>query len=74
MARQGQAVIAETKECLWAELDHAMQQPGDFHTVPRPSGSSEAALRLGRAVQEMQSRPARIVSMKRLGQLLVSCA
>jgi UDP-N-acetylglucosamine transferase subunit ALG13 len=70
MARQGQAVLVETKESLWAELEHAMEQPGDFQTVPRHSGSAEAALRLGRAVQEMQVHPARRVSMRRLGQLL----
>ena len=72
MARQGFAVIAETKESLWAELEHALRKPEDFVTAPRPSGSGEAALRLGRAVQDLQSRPARIVSMKRLGQLLVN--
>lgn len=71
MARQGLAVIAETKESLWAELEHAVREPEDFCTTPRPSGSAEAALRLGRAVQDMQGRPARMVSMRRLGQLLV---
>lgn len=70
MARQGQAVVAETKESLWTELEHAMREPGDFCTAPRPSGSAEAALRLGRAVKEMQNAPAGIVSMRRIGQLL----
>lgn len=72
MARQGLAVIAETKASLWAELEHALRAPEDFVTAPRPSGSAEAALRLGQAVQDLQRRPGRLVSMRRLGQLLVN--
>lgn len=72
LARQGLAVIAETKESLWAELEHAVREPTDYCTAPRPSGSAEAALRLGRAVQDMQSRPARFISMRRLGHVLVN--
>ncbi|MEW1949007.1 glycosyltransferase [Pseudarthrobacter sp902506025] len=70
LARQGLAVIAETKESLWAELEHAICRPADFCTAPRPSGSHEAALRLGRAIQDLQDRPAGRVSLRRLGQLL----
>ncbi|WP_087873035.1 glycosyltransferase [Arthrobacter globiformis] len=70
MERQGQAVVAETKESLWAELEHALREPGDFCTAPRPSGSVEAALRLGRAVEELQKAPAGIVSMRRIRHLL----
>jgi UDP-N-acetylglucosamine transferase subunit ALG13 len=72
MARQRLAVLAETKESLWAELEHARRQPEDFLTTPRPSGSAEAALRLRRAVHDMPTRPGRIVSIKRLGHLLVN--
>lgn len=70
LAKQGLAVIAETKESLWAELDHAVQKPADFLTTPRPSGSVAAAHRLGQAIQQMQSRPAGMTAMRRLGHLL----
>ena len=70
MATQGLAVVAETKESLWAELEHATCQPTDFFIAPRPSGSHDAALRLGQAIQDLQNRPAGRVSLRRLGQLL----
>ncbi|WP_461172292.1 hypothetical protein M1D93_15020 [Arthrobacter sp. Z1-9] len=70
VARQGLVVIAETKESLWAELEHAQRRPEDFATTPRPSRSLEAALELGRAIQDLQSRPAGTMSMRRLGHLL----
>ena len=71
LARQGLAVVVETKESLWAELEHAMQAPADFSTAPRPSGSVDAAFRLGRAVQELEHRPAGTVSIRRLRQILM---
>lgn len=70
MARQGQAVVVETKESLWTELEHAMREPGAFCAAPRPSGSTAAALRLGRAVEEMRNAPVGVVSLRRIGQLL----
>lgn len=70
LVKQGLAVMAETKESLWAELEHAVREPADFYTTPRPSGSLAAALRLGQAIEDLQSRPAGRVSMRRLGHLL----
>lgn len=72
MARQGLAVVAETRESLWAALEHAVREPGDFVTTPRPSGSAEAAMRLGRVVQDILSRPGRPPSVKRLRHLLAN--
>lgn len=72
MARQGLAVVAETRESLWAALQHAVREPGDFLTAPRPSGSAEAAIRLERAVQDIQNRPACMLSVKRLRHLLAN--
>lgn len=71
MARQGQAVLAETREGLWTELEHALRRPDDFRAVPRPSGSSSAALRLAQAVEQLQDTPAGMFSLRRFGQLLM---
>lgn len=71
MARQGQAVVTETKEGLWTELEHALRQPEDFRAAPRPSGSTEAALRLARAVEDLLTVPVGRFSMRRMLHLLM---
>jgi UDP-N-acetylglucosamine transferase subunit ALG13 len=68
MARHGEAIMADSAEALWAELDRDLREPQCLRCAPRPSGSALAADALGQAIEELQRGGK--VSIRRLRQLI----